>query len=69
MHFKDFYDGAKFMLFNMPAGNSTILFSVRSKTNGFYPHLSTKILEGDQYQKLDIENITIEDLGKFYVNK
>lgn len=36
------------MLFNMPDGNYTILFSVKSKTNGFYPNLVLAISEKDE---------------------
>jgi hypothetical protein len=48
--FQDEMDASKYLVMNIPAGNSTVAFQVRSKTPGFYPKLfvSSNQSLGDQ---------------------
>jgi hypothetical protein len=47
VYFADYEDASKSMIFSMPDGEYTILFSLKSKTNGFYPTLALSIAQKD----------------------
>ena len=42
--YEDYLDTSKYMIFNLPLGTSTVIFSVKSKTPDFFPRLYISLM-------------------------